>query len=83
MKKYTEEELKQIFKNRSNCYADSDEVIMAMDEEQFINVLKELKILPIPAVVGQSEQLVCEHEERTMQGNGFTYVICSKCGKDL
>lgn len=50
MKKYTEEELKQIFKNRSNCYADSYEVIMAMDEEQFINVLKELKILPIQRV---------------------------------
>lgn len=39
--------------------------------------------LAAPAVVGQSEQLPCEHEERTMQGNGFTYVICSKCGEDL
>ena len=58
MKKYTEEELKQIFKNRSNCYADSDEVIMAMDEEQFIKVLKELKILSIQRVVNP---VVCDN----------------------
>jgi hypothetical protein len=50
MKKYTEEELKQVFENRSNCYADSDEVIMAMDKDRFIEVLKELKILPIQRV---------------------------------
>ena len=25
----------------------------------------------------------CRHEEKTMQGDGFTYTICSKCGKDL
>ena len=25
----------------------------------------------------------CEHEERLMQGNGFTYSVCSKCGEDL
>ena len=43
---YTEEELKQIFQNRSNCYADSDEVIMAMDSDRFIEVLTELGILP-------------------------------------
>lgn len=50
MKDYTEKELKQIFENRSNCYADSDEVIMAMDKDRFIEVLKELKILPIQRV---------------------------------
>jgi len=50
MKKYTEEELKQIFKNRSNCYADSNEVIIAMDKDRFIEVLRELKILPIQNV---------------------------------
>jgi len=55
MKKYTEEELRQIFKNKSNCYADSDEVIMAMDEDRFIEVLKELKILPIQRVSQRSE----------------------------
>ena len=47
MKKYTEEELKQVFENNSNCYADSDEGVMAMDKERFIETLKELKILPI------------------------------------
>lgn len=50
MKKYTEEELKQVFENNSNCYADSDKVVMAMDKERFIETLKELKILPIQIV---------------------------------
>ena len=39
--------------------------------------------LTIPAVVGQSKQLPCEHEEITRQGDGFTYVVCGKCGEDL
>ncbi len=43
---HTEEELKQVFENNSNCYADSDEVVMAMDKERFIETLKGLKILP-------------------------------------
>jgi hypothetical protein len=25
----------------------------------------------------------CEHEEKLMQGDGFVYTICSKCGEDL
>ena len=41
------------------------------------------QVLDLFAVVGRSEQLPCKHEERTMQGNGFTYVVCSKCGADL
>lgn len=54
MKKETleEAELRQLFKNRSNCYADSGrfendgsysegEVIQAMDEDCFIKVIKE------------------------------------------
>lgn len=80
MKKYTEEELKQIFKNRSNCYADSDEVIMAMDEEQFINVLKELKILPIQRV-SNSVYCACNNPTEYTDANGKTY--CKWCGKDF
>jgi hypothetical protein len=62
-----EEELRQLFKNLSDCYADTwhsergfmeeGEVIQAMTEDRFIEVLKEAKLLPIPTVVGQSEQL--------------------------
>jgi len=59
MKKYTEEELKQIFENRSNCYADSDEVVMAMDKERFIETLRELKILPIQNVMQSCD--TCKH----------------------
>lgn len=25
----------------------------------------------------------CEHEEKLMQGDGFVYVVCAKCGEDL
>ena len=37
-----EEELRQLFKNRSNCYADADDVIQAMDENCFVETIKEL-----------------------------------------
>jgi hypothetical protein len=54
-------ELRQLFKNLSDCYADTGrfendgsytegEVIQAMTEDRFIEALKEAKILPIPAV---------------------------------
>lgn len=69
MKKYTEEELKQVFKNRSNCYVDSDDIVLAMDEERFIEVLKELKILPI-----QRERCIC--------GAAWDGVTCNHCGFD-
>ena len=36
-----EDKLRQLFKNRSNCYADSEDVIQAMDEDCFIKTIKE------------------------------------------
>ena len=59
----TELELRQMFKNLSDCYADTGrfendgsytegEVIQAMTEDRFIEVLKEAKLLPIPYVSG-------------------------------
>jgi hypothetical protein len=36
-----EAKLRQLFKNRSNCYADADDVIQAMDEDCFISTIKE------------------------------------------
>ena len=43
MEKETLEEakLRQLFKNRSNCYADSEDVIQAMDENCFIETINE------------------------------------------
>lgn len=80
MKKYTEEELKQIFENRSNCYVDSDEVIMAMDKDRFIEVLKELKILPIQRV-SNSVYCDCDNPTKYTDANNETY--CKWCGKDF
>jgi len=56
-------ELRQLFKNLSNCYADTGrfendgsytegEVIQAMTEDRFIEAMKEAKILPIHDVSG-------------------------------
>jgi hypothetical protein len=36
------EELAQIFENNSNCYADCDEVILAMDKQRFVKVVSEI-----------------------------------------
>lgn len=54
----TELELRQMFKNLSDCYADTGrfendgsytegEVIQAMTEDRFIEALKEAKLLPV------------------------------------
>jgi hypothetical protein len=37
-----EEKLRQLFKNRANCYADAEDVIQAMDEDCFIQTINEL-----------------------------------------
>jgi hypothetical protein len=36
-----ENKLRQLFKNRSNCYADADDVIQAMDENCFVETVNE------------------------------------------
>ena len=36
-----ENKLRQLFKNRSNCYADSEDVVQAMDEDCFISTINE------------------------------------------
>jgi hypothetical protein len=36
-----EAKLRQLFKNRSNCYADADDVVQTMDEDCFISTINE------------------------------------------
>ena len=45
MKEYTEEELKEIFENNFDCYADTedDTIVMAMSKERYIEVMSKLK----------------------------------------
>ena len=86
-----EKELRQLFKNLSDCYADTwldigiemqqGEVIQAMTEDRFIETLKEAKLLAAPAVVGRSELLICPHcgKYKRMQGNGIMHQLC-ECG---
>ena len=51
----TPEELKQLFDNKSDCYADSHEVIPAMTRERFVEVVSKLigsaPVTPEPEVV--------------------------------
>jgi len=51
MKKNIEDELRQQFRNRSNTYSCSDESIMTMDEDRFIQIIVELNLLTIPIVI--------------------------------
>ena len=53
-----EQKLRQLFKNRSNCYADAEDVLQAMDEDCFIETVNEA--LRLFAVVERIEQLVCD-----------------------
>lgn len=76
MKQYTEKELKQIFENNSNCYADSDEVIMAMDRDKFIEVLKELNVV----LSENSELAYCSY---CLQTTNHINNICQKHKNEL
>lgn len=79
-------ELRQLFKNLSDCYADTGrfendgsytdgEVIQAMTEDRFIEALKEAKILPIPAVIN----LLCGFFEPDNKTSSTTKC---KCGRE-
>lgn len=37
-----EQKIRQLFKNNANCYADTEDVVQAMDEECFIQTFKEI-----------------------------------------
>ena len=36
-----EQKLRQLFKNRSNCYVDTDDVVQGMDEDCFVETVNE------------------------------------------
>ena len=82
----TELELRQMFKNLSDCYADTGrfendgsytegEVIQAMTEDRFIEALKEAKLLPIPDV----SNLLCGSFEPDNKTSSATKC---KCGRE-
>ena len=56
-----EAELRQLFRNRSNCYADADDVVQAMDENCFIETINEW----------QQERMYSEEEVED-----FIYKVC-------
>jgi hypothetical protein len=48
-----EAKLRQLFKNRSNCYADTEDVVQAMDEDCFIKTINEWRQERIPNEIDQ------------------------------
>jgi hypothetical protein len=76
----TELELRQMFKNLSDCYADTGrfendgsytegEVIQAMTEDRFIEALKEAKFITSNTVLGgDSEQFYCVSSNALVYG---------------
>lgn len=76
-----EQKLRQLFKNRSNCYADAEDVVQAMDEDCFIETFNEA--LRLFAVVERSEQF-CSCSFVMMMRNSETDVAyCAECGKEV
>ncbi len=59
---------------------ETEDEMFRLGIEAAIEELTEFNLFSIPVVVNS---VGCEHEEQTMQGDGFTYVICAKCGIDL
>ena len=67
-----EQKLRQLFKNRSNCYADAEDVVQAMDEDCFIETVNES--LRLFAVSGRSEQLKGdEHKSAEWRSKNLGY----------
>lgn len=53
-----EQKLRQLFKNRSNCYADAEDVIQAMDEDCFIETVNEaLRLFAVSSSVCPCNEL--------------------------
>lgn len=75
-----EQKLRQLFKNRSNCYADAEDVVQAMDEDCFIETVNEA--LRLFAVVGRSEQLSCETCIFNTHSWSEDYPCATCCGFD-
>jgi hypothetical protein len=78
-----EQKLRQLFRNRSNCYVDTDDVVQGMDENCFIETVNEA--LRLHDVSGRSEQLVCDcgSSHMTWYGNDDNKQwFCFNCKKE-
>ena len=81
----TELELRQMFKNLSDCYADTwhsergfmeeGDVVQAMTEDRFIEALKQVNFISSNPVLADS---ICLHEWDEGSRNVHK---CKKCGK--
>jgi len=67
-----EQKLRQLFKNRSNCYADAEYVVQAMDEDCFIETVNEA--LRLFAVSGSSAVNRCNECSKELESGT---VFCS------
>ena len=81
-------ELRQMFKNLSDCYADTGrfendgsytegEVIQAMTEDRFIEALQQAKLLVIPDVSNSVCDCCVPRPEDPFE---YDNPICEKCG---
>jgi len=52
-------------------------------EKALVELLDKLHEVVNKNGLSQRVSVACEHEEKLMQGDGFTYSVCSKCGEDL
>ncbi len=75
-----EQKLRQLFKNRANCYTDADDVIQAMDEDCFIKTVTEA--LRIHDVVGRSEQSICTSCKSDIAEEFIPKCYCPECGNE-
>lgn len=70
----------QMMGRELNIYQKANALI---EFNKLLDYVKELEQLTIPAVVGQSEQLPCEHPYHSVIGEEHGYPRCLKCGKNL
>ena len=68
-----EQKLRQLFKNRANCYADAEDVIQAMDEDCFIQTINEILQL----------NQICSHPDKEFVSGVFGGYWCPKCNRNV
>ncbi len=82
-------EYKELVKHHTQLIKDQNqnkwEVIETSDLEEICEAYHQakLKLLGIPDVVGQSEQLVCDCGENGEYSNKFQKVLCDECFDNL
>jgi hypothetical protein len=76
----TKEKIIEILHSHSyNVEDQAGNHLIVVDDDSWDEIAEQLKNCSIPNVVGQSEELVCDHQWKKKRGS---WRLCAKCSKE-